>query len=123
MNRKEVRKFIDNTWGHGKSDIKTILKEINRNSYKFDKDEVIEIFNSLYSKNGLTITPNNLSELIISIGQLTNPKTVIDICCGAGNILHYFKSSQELKGIDINFDIIQLAKSISPKIKFVAADS
>lgn len=123
MNRQEIKKIIDKTWGQGKSDMQTILKEIGMNEYKFDKDEVIEIFNSHYGKRGMTVTPNNLSELIASIGKLTSPKSVIDICCGTGNILHYFKDQQELKGIDINFDIIQLARNINPNIEFIATDT
>lgn len=99
MNQQEVRKIIDKTWGQGKSDMQTILKEISMNEYKFGKDEVIEIFNSHYGKRGMTVTPNNLSELIASIGKLTNPNSVIDICCGTGNILHYFKDEQGLKGM------------------------
>lgn len=123
MNRKEIKKFIDRTWGQGKSDMETILKEISINDYKFDKDEVIEIFISHYGQRGEFFTPNNLSELIASVGHIYNPKSIIDICCGTGNILHYFNDKQILKGIDINSNIILLAKSLNPKNEYVIADT
>lgn len=123
MNKQEVRKFIDRTWGQGKSDMPTILKEIDLNKYKFDKDDIIEIFNSLYSKQGLTGTPNHIAELIANIGHLYEPTTAIDICCGTGNILHYLKNIKEIKGIDINHDIIQIAKAVNPEINFMVANS
>ena len=123
MNKEEIRKIIEKTWGQGKSDTEYILKEITQNAYKFDKDEILEIFNSIYGKRGLTITPNNLSELIALIGKLNAPKSAIDICCGTGNILHYINSIEKLQGIDINYDIIQLAKTIHPEFEFIAADT
>ena len=48
MNRQEIKKVVDRTWGLGKSDTESILREINLNSYKFDKNEILEIFNSIY---------------------------------------------------------------------------
>ncbi len=123
MNRQEIKKVVDRTWGLGKSDTESILREINLNSYKFDKNEILEIFNSIYGKRGLTTTPNNLSELIALIGKSNNPKSVIDICCGTGNILNYLNGIENLKGIDINYDIIQLAKNINPNIEFIATDT
>ena len=123
MNRDEVRKFIEKILGHGLSEMHLILKEIGVNNYQFDKNEVIEIFNTIYGKRGLLVTPNNLSKLIASIGQRTKPNTVIDICCGTGNILNYFSATQKLKGIDVNSGIIEAAKIINPNIEFVVADT
>lgn len=123
MNRQEIRNFIEKTWGQDKSETEYILKEITQSTYKFDKDEILEIFNSIFGKRGLTITPNNLCELIAQIGKLNAPKSVIDICCGTGNILHYFNGVEKIKGIDINYSIIQLAKTIHPELEFAAADT
>lgn len=123
MNRQEIKKITEKTWVQGNSDTEHILKEITQNAYKFDKDEILEIFNSIYGELGLITTPNNLSELIALIGKLNSPKSVIDICCGAGNILHYFSGIEKLRGIDIGYNIIQLAKTIHPEIEFTAADT
>lgn len=123
MNKQEIRRYIDKSLGQDKSDMSTILKEIDLNDYKFSKDEVFEILNSFYGKRGLIITPNNIAELIASIGKLKQPKSVIDICCGTGNILYYFKDTPLLKGNDINSNVIQLAKHINPNIEFLATDS
>ncbi len=53
MNRQEIRRIIDKTWRGGvMSNMQSILNEIHMNEYRFDKDEVIEIFNFLYGKQG-----------------------------------------------------------------------
>jgi len=73
--------------------------------------------------SGMFYTPDNISELISAISRLYNPKTVIDICCGTGNLLSYFSDLQIVKGIDINPEVISLAQKILPNIDFVQADT
>jgi type I restriction-modification system DNA methylase subunit len=123
MDRNEIGKFIDRTWGQGKSDMPTILNELKLSHYQFDKDEILEIINSINNKNGLISTPNNLCNLISIIGHISNPKSVIDICCGTGNILQQFKNVALNKGIDINKDVIQLAELINPISDYEIFDS
>lgn len=72
---------------------------------------------------GTFYTPDNICELIDVIARLYNPKTVIDICCGTGNLLSYFGDLQVVKGIDINPEVISLAQKILPSIDFVQADT
>lgn len=72
---------------------------------------------------GTFYTPDNICELIEAISRLYNPKTVIDICCGTGNLLSYFGDLQVVKGIDINPEVISLAQKILPSIDFVQADT
>ena len=101
----------------------TLLQLIKQHDYKFDKDEVLEIYTRGFGRwGGFFFTPNKTSELIAVIGQIYNPKTVIDICCGSGNILSYFKNMKTVKGIDINTDSIQLAQYINPNADFSVAD-
>lgn len=123
MNRNEIGKFIDRTWGQGNTDTPTILQEIRLSKYKFDKDEILEIFNSINNKNGLITTPTKICELISVIGHLSSPKSIVDICCGTGNILHQFKNASIKKGIDINKNVVQLAKLINPDSEYEIFDS
>ena len=72
---------------------------------------------------GIFYTPDNICELIDAIARLYNPKTVIDICCGTGNLLSYFNDLQTVKGIDCNPDTISLAQKINPDIDFLLGDT
>jgi type I restriction-modification system DNA methylase subunit len=72
---------------------------------------------------GMFYTPDNICELIDAIARLYHPKTVIDICCGTGNLLSYFSDLQVVKGIDINPEVISLAQKVLPSIDFVQADT
>lgn len=122
MKQEKVNEFISKSLEHGRPNMHSVIDELKKYK-KFTNDEIFEIFNSLFSRQGLLVTPNNLSELISFIGQIRKPKTIIDICCGTGKILNYFKDSQTKTGVDINFDIIQLAKFINPEIEFTVANS
>lgn len=72
---------------------------------------------------GMFYTPDNICELIDAIARIYKPKTVIDICCGTGNLLSYFRDLKVVKGIDINPEVISLAQKIIPNIDFVQADT
>ena len=73
--------------------------------------------------SGMFYTPDNICELINAIARLYNPKTVIDICCGTGNLLSCFSDLQVVKGIDINPEAILLAQAVNPDISFLQADT
>ncbi|MEY3880530.1 MAG: hypothetical protein RIQ94_1326 [Pseudomonadota bacterium] len=97
----------------------TLLQLIKQHDYKFDKDEVLEIASRILGREFIHfITPNKIAKLISVIAGIYNKKSVIDICCGSGNILSYFKDLQDVKGVDINANIITLAQYINPAISF-----
>ncbi len=125
MNIQEINKLSDKIrMQRDMPNMATLLQLIKQHDYEFDKDEVLEITSRVFGRmNGEFFTPNNVAELISVIGQIYNPKTVIDICCGSGNILSYFKNMQTIKGIDINTDSIQLAQYINPNIDFSVANA
>jgi len=64
-------------------------------------------------------TPDKISKLIFELSQLYQPKNVLNICCGTGNLLSYFNYLDLLKGIDINASYIEEAKKINSKPKFI----
>jgi type I restriction-modification system DNA methylase subunit len=119
---------MEKMWTRGQRlDIQTLLQLVKQQACEFSKDDVLEICLSsrfsLVRERGHAFTPNKIAELISVIAAIYNPKTVIDICCGTGNILSYFKSLQVVKGIDINIEIVQLAQYINPNADIVAADT
>ena len=73
--------------------------------------------------SGMFYTPDKICELIDTIARIYNPQTVIDICCGTGNLLSYFSDLQVVKGIDINTKAISLAQVVNPNISFLQADT
>ncbi|HUC81535.1 MAG TPA: N-6 DNA methylase [Flavisolibacter sp.] len=119
---KTVKEVIDRTWGNGKCDIPSVLHEIDQSKNKLNKDEVLEVFNTLFNKQGLSSTPNDLADLIYKISEVYAPKSVLDLCCGTGNILYNFKK-QIVQGLDINPGVIDVAKKLNPDFDFVVADS
>lgn len=108
-------------------DIKTLLQLIKQQACEFSKDEILEIIFSdrfgLGREMGQFFTPSKIAELISVIAGIYNPKSVIDICCGTGNLLSYFKNLQTVKGIDINSEIVELAQYINPNAVIVATDT
>jgi len=112
---------------HGQRlDMQALLQLIKQQDCEFSKDEVLEILFNRFGQGreaGQFFTPNKIAELISVIGEIYNPKAVIDICCGTGNVLSYFKNQQTVKGIDINTEIVQLAQYINPNADFVMANT
>ncbi len=129
--RKQAQQVIygdmEKMWQLGpRLDMQALLQLIKQQKCEFSKDEVFEIiFNrfGLGREAGWSFTSNKIAELISVIATIYNPKTVIDICCGTGNVLSYFKNLQTVKGIDINTEIVQLAQYINPNTEIVAADT
>ncbi|MEI6745869.1 MAG: N-6 DNA methylase [Methylococcaceae bacterium] len=85
-----------------------------------DKQNILELF---LEKKEISYTPYNLAELISKIGENYGYENAIDICCGTGRILHHLDKSKKLKGIDINVDLIQIARLINPEIDFIESDT
>ncbi len=126
MNIQEINKFLEPLRRQpiDMRDMNLLLQLIKQHDYKFDKDEILEISNLVSGRmNELFVTPNKVAELISVIAEIYNPKSVIDICCGVGNILRYFKSLEIIKGLDINKSRIQWAEYINPDANFLVADA
>ncbi len=126
--KQAIYSEMEKMWTRGQRlDIQTLLQLIKQQACEFSKDEVLEIILSnrfdVGRGAGQFFTPNKIAELISVIGEVYKPKTVIDICCGAGNVLSYFKKLQAIKGIDINTEIIQLAQYINPDADLVSANA
>ena len=127
LEKQIIYSEMEKVWKRGQRlDIQSLLQLIKQQACEFSKDEVLEIIFSRFGlgrEAGQFFTPNKIAELISVIGEIYNPKTVIDICCGTGNVLRHFKNLKTVKGIDINTEIVQLAQYINPNADFVAANT
>jgi len=62
-----------------------------------------------------------IHELIKKYKKISGNK-LLDIACGTGNHIHYLKQYYEIIGIDLNKEMLKIAKRKFPKIKFIKAD-
>ncbi|MFM8330389.1 MAG: N-6 DNA methylase, partial [Candidatus Methylumidiphilus sp.] len=108
---------------HSRYDIQAHLEIIQQHDCKFSKDEILEILTGFAGPEfGVHFTPNKIAELFLEIGKIYAPNTVIDICCGTGNILRRFNKKAKT-GIDINNNIIQLAQYIDSDANFTVTNT
>jgi SAM-dependent methyltransferase len=76
----------------------------------------------LFSKQGLSSTPNELAQLIFNLAEIYNPHSVLDPCCGTGNILSYFKKLKTT-GVDVNASVLDVARKLNAAYEFINADA
>ncbi len=98
---------------------KSLLNNVLDDS-NFSRNDVLE---RSFKISGEFSTPNKIAELISMIAHIYRPNSIIDICCGSGNILNYFNQLKKVKGLDINENCIQLAKYINPNADLSIADT
>ncbi len=124
MNTLVSNAIIEHPHKKGKPDILAILQSMEKDNFPLYKDLGLNRKNYTGIKEmGLFYTPDKIAELIATIGQSYNPKSVIDICCGTGNILNSFHDIKTVKGIDIYEQVIRLAQYINPENDYIAADT
>lgn len=98
---------------------KSLLNNVLDDS-NFSRNDILE---RSFKISGEFSTPNKIAELISVIANIYSPNSIIDICCGSGNILRYFTQLKTVKGLDINEICIQLSKYINPNADFITADT
>lgn len=96
-------------------DLPTLLELMKKTT--FDKDDIINVLNQSFFLKGY-FTPRELALLIIELGRIKKPNSIIDICCGVGNILSYCDYGKEWYGIDNNRNVIEIAKMLNSKPTF-----
>ncbi|MDA3910285.1 MAG: N-6 DNA methylase [Bacteroidales bacterium] len=101
--------------------LENLLEELKIQPKDFDKDEIIDYLAS--NKNfDYHSTQNDISWLMAQIGQLYKPKEVVDLCCGLGNILLHIDYCNSV-GFEIDENISNIAKFISPTLQIISVDS
>jgi len=103
-------------------DLEKIADFISKNKIGVPKEDII----SIIKKNrffGEYYTPDNIAKFMAELGKIEKPKTMIDICCGVGNILFYCDYALDKEGIDLNRGAVSIAKIINPNAKISVGDS
>ncbi len=64
------------------------------------------------------------SSRINSYIQKINPnsKTLLDVCCGTGRHLEFFRDNYQVEGLDINAELLEIARSRCPNVPFHQGD-
>ena len=86
---KIIRKI--KTEGKDYSDFRVLLTEIEKSGVSVSKDELSEFLNNDY-RIQLHTTPNSVAKIFSEISNESAAKNVLDLCCGTGNILYFFKT-------------------------------
>jgi SAM-dependent methyltransferase len=104
------------------------------NTYSEDKKKIIERYNKRLEKHGASIdalASGNRDRQFLRFKILTslmdlNGKSILDLGCGFGDIITFFKENdiktKDYLGIDINPKLIEAAKRKFPKNKFECKD-
>jgi SAM-dependent methyltransferase len=124
MNNK-LEHIINKIKSEGKdySDFRVLLAEIEESGVAIPKDELSEFLNNDF-RIQLHTTPNSVAKLIAHIAHSLNAKSVLDVCCGTGNILYFLQNNiDDLTGIEIKEDIAVLTKHYMPDLKIITADT
>mgnify|MGYP006305587253 CR=1 FL=1 len=74
-------------------------------------------------ETGYFTTPEAIARLMLTVGEIFDPDSVIDIACGEGSILKHCKYAKSLTGIDINQELIQFAQNEILEAELIVADS
>ncbi len=102
--------------------LKDIMELINNNGETVDIDEIINLLSRQHPFSQY-YTPSNIASIMAELGRTKNPESIVDICCGIGNILYQYGNCSVIEGYDINEKVIELAKLINPHIPFYCEDS
>lgn len=120
---QEAWKYLDELRSGGRRiDLDAITDIILKRKIDLSKNELIIILQKGRFL-GEYYTPNNVAKLMAELGRIKNPKHIVDICCGIGNILSFCDFCEEVEGIDINQSAVCLAKLINPNAKIRVGDS
>ena len=96
-----MKKLIKDT----RLNIETLLSKLKSGEFEISKEIIIDILSKSIFSNQF-FTPNKIAKLMADLGRINNPNSIIDITCGIGNILSYCDYSQNIRGVDINSDMI-----------------
>lgn len=61
-------------------------------------------------------------ELMLKAAKLCIGKTVLDVGCGFGHLLHYLPDKVEYVGLDVSSDMLAHAKKLHPNVRFISGD-
>lgn len=79
-----------------------------------------KFYDQLYHFKDYALASDNLRESILSLKP--DAKTLLDIACSTGQHLQYLQKYFDAKGLDINPDLIAIARERCPSVEFHVGD-
>jgi hypothetical protein len=120
MTFQNVLEKIENK-GLDPYNLENIISEFEYQNVTYSRED-IENHLSSNQRFNYNSTQNDVALLMSQIGRIYNPQNLADVSCGLGNILIHCDFCNVV-GYDINKNIIDIAKFISPQINFINTDS
>jgi ubiquinone/menaquinone biosynthesis C-methylase UbiE len=88
---------------------------------KKEYNQLSNYYDALHNKKDYEAESNFFIDLIKKYKK-SKGKDLLDIACGTGSHLFYFKNKFNVEGVDLSKDFIKIAKEKNPDIKFSIQD-
>lgn len=70
------------------------------------------------------LLPDSLRKVTVKLSGVNSKSKVIDVCTGTGNLaIEFGKYANEVIGVDISPDMLEIARSKNSKVKFILMDA
>jgi len=83
--------------------------------------ELAKYYDKIYQWKDYTIETNKIKELINQY-KTTQGNTLLEVGCGTGHHIQYLKDAYKCTGVDINNEMLQIAREKHPDTEFIQAD-
>ncbi|MBD3192497.1 MAG: methyltransferase domain-containing protein [Candidatus Heimdallarchaeota archaeon] len=83
--------------------------------------ELAKYYDYIYSKKDYQTEVQKLEEIIEKY-KTSSGKELLDVACGTGSHLKYFVKKFNCTGVDINPEMLKVAKNKVPQVKFIESD-
>ncbi len=83
--------------------------------------ELAKYYDLIYSWKNYKEEDEKIKEIIRKYKK-TKGNSLLEVACGTGRHLEYLKKEFECTGLDLNEEMLKLARKRNPEIKFVRAD-
>ena len=83
--------------------------------------ELAKYYDKLYQWKDYTIETEKIKELIKQY-KTTSGNSLLEVGCGTGHHIQHFKDTYQCTGVDINKEILKVARKKLPNTEFIQAD-
>jgi SAM-dependent methyltransferase len=84
-------------------------------------EELAKYYDLMYSNKNYSDEVESIHEIISQYKTSTDSK-LLDMACGTGGHVEYFKKYYDVTGCDLNQDMLNVAKQKHPEITFIQSD-
>jgi predicted RNA methylase len=123
MIKNNDKQVLEKLLNKGSSDPFTTLHEALILKPNFSRDSVFTYLSKFTHKfGGIGYLSNEITDLLVGFGELYKPNNVLDPACGACQILSKVNYCNNLKGIEQNSKLAELAKILNPNVNIDTGD-